>query len=633
MYILGTAGHVDHGKSLLVRALTGIDPDRLPEEKVRGMTIDLGFAWVKLPSGREVSIVDVPGHERFIKNMLAGVGGIDLALLIVAADEGVMPQTREHLNILDLLHVAGGIVVVTKKDLVEADWLELVKSDISEVLQGTVLEKALILPVSSTNGEGIPELRVAIDQLLNHVPPKRNIGRPRLPIDRVFTIQGFGTVVTGTLIDGEMAAGQEVELVPGDLRARVRGLQTHKHKIDHAEPGNRVAANLSGISIEQLARGMVVTVPCWLKPTTAVDIRLRLLKSAQRALKHNAEVSFHTGAAESEARIRLLDRKELEPGQLAWAQAVLTDPVAVVRGDYFIIRSTDDTIGGGQVVEPHARRHRRFHEATILALAAKEKGAPEEVILNTLDAKGPLDLQALTVQSNLPQADVKTLVESLLRENHAIMLGDKITSALFFSPGGWSRFKARVVEYVNAHFAQFPLRVAMPKEALRTRLKLPQQPFASAMQRLLKEEVLIEEGLSLRMPGREVHLTRAQQEAVDRYLASLKSNPFSPPSDLEPDAELLNSLVENRKVVKVSDNVVFAMSAYEEMVRRISDLAASQGKIGLSDVKDMFSTSRKYAVSLLEYLDRQGITQRVGDDRVLKAAAGQSSGRQIPADK
>ncbi|MEW5749044.1 MAG: selenocysteine-specific translation elongation factor, partial [Candidatus Thermoplasmatota archaeon] len=411
MYVLGTAGHVDHGKSVLVQALTGIDPDRLPEEKVRGMTIDLGFAWLKLPSGREVSIIDVPGHERFIKNMLAGVGGIDLALLIVAADEGVMPQTKEHLYILDLLRVERGIVAITKKDLVDADWLELVASDIQETLKGTTLEKAPILAVSAPTGEGIPELKSAIDRVLDTAPPKRNIGRPRLPIDRVFTISGFGTVVTGTLVDGELTPGQEVEIVPAGLKARVRGLQTHKQKIEKAEPGSRVAANLSGVSTDELRRGYVVASPGWLRPTTVIDVKLRLLHSAGHPLRHNAMTSFHSGAAEAEARVRLLDSEELKPGGTAWAQLLLGESLAVVRGDPFIIRSTTETLGGGQVIDPHARRHRRFHKLTIGSLTAREKGAPEEVILNTLEAKGPLDLQGLAIQSNLPPAEVKKLVD------------------------------------------------------------------------------------------------------------------------------------------------------------------------------------------------------------------------------
>ncbi|MBI2859342.1 MAG: SelB C-terminal domain-containing protein [Chloroflexi bacterium] len=345
---------------------------------------------------------------------------------------------------------------------------------------------------------------------------------------------------------------------------------------------------------------------------------MKLLKNASRPLKHNAPVALHSGAAESEARIRLLDKNELLPGDTAWAQAVLAEEMALVGGDLFIIRSTSDTLGGGQIVEPHARRHRRFHQQTLESLAAREKGDPEEVVLNTLEAKGPLDMQGLINESNLPPAEVKALSDALLKKGQAMMLGDKPATALFFASGGWRRYVARVIEIVKAHFEQFPLRAGMPKEALRTRVKLAQQPFGFVMQRLIKEGALLDEGLSVRLPGREVHLTRAQQEAIDSYVASLNANPFSPPSDLEPDAELLNLLVERKQVVKVSDGIVFSSSAYDEMVRRISELGRAKGKILLAEAKDMFSTSRKYAVPFLEYLDRQGITQRVGDERILK---------------
>ncbi|MBI2854642.1 MAG: selenocysteine-specific translation elongation factor [Chloroflexi bacterium] len=621
MFVLGTAGHVDHGKSVLVRALTGIDPDRLPEEKVRGMTIDLGFAWVSLPSGREVSIIDVPGHERFIKNMLAGVGGIDMALLVVAADEGVMPQTREHLNILDLLRVERGIVAITKKDLVDADWLELVTADIREVLKGTELEKAPMVSVSAITGEGLDELKAAIDRELDSTPPKRDTGRPRLPVDRVFSVSGFGTVVTGTLIDGELTLGGEVEIVPCGLKSRIRGLQTHKQKVDKAEPGSRVAANLSGVSTDEIHRGDVVTIPGWLKPTAAVDAKLRVLAGASHPIRHNAAVSFHTGATETEAKVRLLDRAELKPGETGWAQLYLRNHVAVVRGDLFIIRSSTDTIGGGEIVDPHARRHRRFHSQTLESLVAREKGAPEEVMLNTLEAKGPMDLQALTIQSNLPPTEVKRLVDQLLRENRITMLGDKPGTALFFGSGGWTRFTRKALEFVKAYFEQFSLRDNMPKEALRTRLKLSQQHFADALHRLFCEGLLVEEGLAVQLPGRQAGLTKAQQSAIDAYIGSLLKDPYSPPSDLEPDGNILNLLIERRQVVKVSDNVVFAASAFDSMVQQISDHIRSHGKISLSEVKDMFNTSRKYSISLLEYLDRHGITQRVGDDRVLKHPA------------
>jgi selenocysteine-specific elongation factor len=326
MYVLGTAGHIDHGKSLLVQALTGIDPDRLREEKERGMTIELGFAWLKLPGGREVGIVDVPGHERFVKHMLAGVGGIDLALLIVAANEGVMPQTREHLAILDLIGVRRGIVVITKKDLVDEELLTLVRMEIEEIIAGTSIAGAPILSVSALTGAGLPELVAAIDKLLDTT-------EPRPDVDRVFTIAGSGTVVTGTLIDGSLTVGQEVEIVPSGLKSRLRGLQTHKSKIDMASPGSRVAANLVGVTTARLQRGDVVTRPGWLKPASFLTVRLKLIPYLQRPLRHGAEVSFHTLAAEAMAKVRLLERDELRPGDSTWAQLTLEKPLAVIEGD------------------------------------------------------------------------------------------------------------------------------------------------------------------------------------------------------------------------------------------------------------------------------------------------------------
>ncbi len=315
MFVLGTAGHIDHGKSLLVKALTGIDPDRLREEKERGMTIELGFAWLKLPGGREVGIVDVPGHERFVKNMLAGVGGIDLALLIVAANEGVMPQTREHLAILDLIGVKRGIAVITKKDLVDEELLTLVRMEVEELIATTTIAGAPVVAVSAVTGEGLPELLAAIDKMLDKTEPRPDLGRPRLPVDRIFTMVGSGTVVTGTLIDGTLSVGQEVEIVPSGLKSRIRGLQTHKSKITSASPGSRVAANLVGVNTSELERGDVVTRPGWLKPTKLVTVKLKLISYLQRPLPHGASVSFHTLAAETMAKVRLLEGDELRPGE------------------------------------------------------------------------------------------------------------------------------------------------------------------------------------------------------------------------------------------------------------------------------------------------------------------------------
>ncbi len=320
MSCIGTAGHVDHGKSTLVKALTGIDPDRLAEEKERGMTIDLGFAWLKLPGGREVSIVDVPGHESFIKNMLAGVGGIDAALLVVAADEGVMPQTREHLAILDLLHVQRGVVALTKTDLVDEEWLELVREEVMDLLKPTTLAGSALLPVSAQTGQGLPELLNALEYLLNEAEERQNIGRPRLPVDRVFTLTGFGTIVTGTLLDGNFNVGEEVELLPQGIKTRIRSLQTHKQQVEVAHPGNRVAMNLPNVQRTELQRGDVVAVLGQMRTTMLFDARIQLLASAARPLAHNTQVDFYCGSQEISARVRLLDCEELQPGKSAWVQ-------------------------------------------------------------------------------------------------------------------------------------------------------------------------------------------------------------------------------------------------------------------------------------------------------------------------
>ncbi len=615
MFVLGTAGHVDHGKSRLVEALTGIDPDRLTEEKERGMTIDLGFAWLKLPSGREVSIVDVPGHERFVRNMLAGVGGIDLALLVIAADEGVMPQTREHLAILDLLRLQKGIIVITKKDLVDQELLELVTMEVREVVAGTALSAAPVVAVSAATGEGLVDLVTAIDRLLDMTQPKRDIGRPRLPIDRVFTIAGFGTVVTGTLVDGQLAVGQEVEIAPPGLRARLRGLQTHKKKLDSVSPGSRVAANLSGVATTDLERGHVLTSPDWLRPTTAVDVKVRLLPRVTHPLRHNTEVSFHSSALEALGRIRLLDKDKLEPGETGWAQLALSHPVAVAKGDLFIIRSSKDTLGGGEIVDAYPRRHRRFQVSTIQGLAARERGSPMEIVLATLEAREPLTMEDLLARSSLSQSETRQAVQSLVAENRLVMLGDKGSGALLFSGAGWQLLKATATQAVGGFHRRFPLRPGMPKEELKSKMKIPPGSFPAALQRLSRDGVLVE---VVRLPSHRMELTREQQAAVDAYLKVLTQNPYSPPGDVTIDPELLDLLIEQRKVVKTAANTVFAASAYDDMVGRISAHIRAHGKITLGEVRDLFQTSRKYAQAVMEHLDEQKITRRVGDERVLR---------------
>ncbi len=615
MYVLGTAGHIDHGKSLLVKALTGIDPDRLREEKERGMTIELGFAWLKLPSGREVSIVDVPGHERFVRHMLAGVGGIDLALLIVAANEGVMPQTREHLAILDLIGVRRGIVVITKRDLVDEEMLSLVRMEVEEVIAATSIAGAPVVAVSALTGEGLPELLTAIDKLLDTTEPRPDLGRPRLPIDRAFTIAGAGTVVTGTLLDGSLSVGQEVEIVPSGLKSRLRGLQTHKAKIDIAPPGSRVAANLVGVTTAQLQRGDVVTRPGWLKPAALLTVKLKLVPYLKRPLRHGAEVSFHSLAAEAMAKVRLLEADELRPGDSAWAQLSLEKPLAVIDGDRYIIRSPVETLGGGGVFDARARRLRRFRPDVIENLRAREGGTATEVILALLETAPPLEFSALIARANLPLEKVDPAVASLVASGRVVALGEGERRVLLTS-SGWQRLGEKAVAALADYHKKFPARPGMPKVELGTRLKLGNF-IVLALDSFIKQGILVEEGGHLRLPSHRVNLTPAQQAKIDAFLKSLAASPYAPPTDLIPEPDLLNMLIGQGKVVKVSDNVVFAAPAYREMVDKISARIKEKGKITLGEVRDMFGTSRKYAQALLEFLDREKVTRRVGDDRVL----------------
>lgn len=620
MYVIGTAGHVDHGKSTLVHALTGMDPDRLQEEKARGMTIDLGFAWLTLPSGKEISIVDVPGHERFIKNMLAGVGGIDLALLVIAADEGVMPQTREHLAILDLLGITHGLVVLTKRDLVDDEWLELIQADVEEALKGTTLEGAPMLPVSATTKEGLPELLAVLDRLLLDTPIRRDTGRPRLPIDRVFTIAGFGTVVTGTLIDGALTAGQEVEVLPSGVRTRIRGLQSHRTKAETLAPGARVAANLAGVSTDDVLRGDTVTTPGWLRPTDAIDVRLRLLAGAPSAMKHNATCTFHSLTTEAVARVRLLDTQELKPGETAWAQLRLSAPAAVVPGDAFILRSSAGTVGGGTVVEPHAKRHKRFHEGTLTRLATLREGTPDQQLLETLDKLQPIDLTGLFKASNLAEADARAALALLVADGRVTVLGAKAlgpASQLVTTPT-WDRLAATALEALQAFHRQFPLRVGMPKEDLRSRLRLPNRPAGDAMDSLVQRRLIDEHAAAVAAPGFHVSFSPEQAKQTEALLTQLARQPFTSLAELNAQPEVIAALVDQGRLLRMAEDICFPPDAFAAMAARVRAHLTEHGKITVAEVRDMFDTSRKYAIAFMEYLDQQRVTRRVGDERVLR---------------
>ncbi|MBN2240386.1 MAG: selenocysteine-specific translation elongation factor [Dehalococcoidales bacterium] len=615
MFVLGTAGHIDHGKSVLINALTGINPDRLREEQERGMTIDLGFAWLKLPSGQEVGIVDVPGHEKFIKNMLAGVGGIDLALLIVAANESVMPQTREHLAIIDLLEIRKGIVAITKKDLVDDEMIELVRMDVEELIEPTSLAGSPIIPVSGITGEGLDELIQTIDTQLQSTEPRKDTGRPRMPIDRVFTISGSGTVITGTLIDSSLSIGQEVEIVPGGEKSRIRGLQSHKTRVDRAELGNRVAVNLVGLATTDINRGQVLTTPGWLKATTMLNARLRVLSHLRRGVPHNANVSFHSGAAETLAKVRLLDRDRLEPGDSALVQIALEEPVALVKGDHFIIRSTMETLGGGRIVDSHTNRLRRNRDDIIQGLEVKEAGTIDEVLEDLLESKQPLELAGLLSHSDLPASEARPAIDTMLEEGRIIGIGQG-DQRLLYTAAGWNRLNLKVTDSLKEYHKKFPVRPGMPKAELGSRLDLGKYA-PTIWQKLSAEGVVAETGSNVRLPSHEATLNKDQQAKVDTFLDSLKKNPYSPPTDLTPEPDLLNLLIDRGQVVKVHASVVYSSEAYNEMVDKVKAHIQANGSVSVAEVRDMFNTSRKYVLALLEYLDEKKVTRRTGDERVL----------------
>ena len=615
MFVMSTAGHIDHGKSVLVQALTGIDPDRLREEKERGMTIDLGFAWLKLPSGREVGIVDVPGHERFIGNMLAGVGGVDLVLLVVAANEGVMPQTKEHVAILDLLEIKKGIVAITKKDLVDDEWLSLVRMDIEVLLKPTTLAGSPIVPVSVINKEGLTKLVDTIDKRLDETEPRKDLGRPRLPIDRIFTIAGAGTIVTGTLIDGSLSIGQDVEISPQNLKSRIRGLQVHKTRADTAQPGTRVAANLVGVSVEQLERGDVLTKPGWLIPTTLVSGKLRLLGYLRHSLRHATEVTFYTGAAEVLAKVRLLEQDELKPGASGWAQFSLEKPVVVVSGDHYIIRSTTDTLGGGRIVESLAKRLRRRRPEVIQSLKVKEEGTLDEVILSLLHAKQPVNIKELIDRGHLSVDAVRPVVEELIQQDRVVAIGQG-EHRLLMTRAGWEGIIKNAMSVLQEYHKKFPLRSGMSREELRSKLKLGTVAVV-IFQKLRENQIVVEEGTDIRLPSHWIQLTPLQQAKIEAFLKTLEQNPYAPATGQPLEPELLSVLVLQGKVVKVSEDIVFATAVYNEMVEKTIALFKTRGKVTLAEWRDIFQTSRKYAQVFLEHLDSLKITRRIGDERVL----------------
>lgn len=632
MRIIGTAGHVDHGKSTLIAALTGTHPDRLKEEQAREMTIELGFGWMNLPNGEEVGIIDVPGHRDFIENMLSGIGGIDAALLVIAADEGIMPQTKEHLAILDLLQIPGGLIVLTKTDLAsDSEWLDLLEKDIRSAVSDTLLKDVPIIHVSAKNKTGLKELLTSLEETLQSKPARLDLGRPRLPIDRAFNMSGFGTVVTGTLLDGSLSIGDEVEILPTGQTGRVRGLETHKKKEDTATPGSRTAVNISGIETDSIQRGEVVVRrnPGQYQTTRRVDARFRLLKDASAPLKHSTEVKFFVGASETIANLRLLGVEELKPGEEGWIQLELREPVVTVRGDRYILRrpSPSETLGGGVIVDHQPKgRHKRFDEDILKSLELLAKGSPADILFEAALALGSGPIREIVLRSRLETtiADnaLKELVESgklvQLENGETILTSDLLAIAL----PQWNHLREQVLQIVQRYHLHYPLRSGIPREELKSKLKLSSRFFNAVISRLTQNGLLAENGKVVAKSGHEIEFNEQEQAKIQALMRKFDANPYGPPSvkesQVETSDDVFVALVDLGQLMVISTDVVFRKQDYEEIVKKIRSMLMEKETITLAEVRDMLNTTRKYAQAILEHLDANGVTIRDGDARRLK---------------
>ena len=636
MRVIGTAGHVDHGKSTLIAALTGTHPDRLKEEQAREMTIELGFGWLTLPNGEEVGIVDVPGHRDFIENMLSGIGGIDAALLVIAADEGVMPQTKEHLSILDLLQIPAGIIVLTKIDLAPDEilaegstWLDLLETDIRGAVSDTVLRDAPIVRVSAKTKTGLDTLITTLSKILEEKPARLDLNRPRLPIDRVFSMSGFGTVVTGTLSEGHLSVGDEVEILPAGLKGRIRGLQTHKKKEEIAVLGSRTAVNISGVDTEFIKRGAVVVHPNQYQATRRVDARFRYLNDASAPIKHGDEVKFFVGASETIATLRLLGVEELNAGEEAWIQLELRDPVVTVRGDRYILRrpSPSETLGGGSIIDHQPKgRHKRFDAAVLKSLESLTQGTPVEVLLEAALALNITGIKDVVAKSRLETSNAQIALDELNQNGQLVLLEEgeaKATSdLLIIALPHWNSLSGKILQTIESYHKQFPLRRGIPREELKSKLKLAARVFNSATNKLIRDHSLTGHSLWLAKTDHEIKFNGADQTKVKELMRKFEKNPYATPSvkecQSEVGEEILNALIELEELVAVSQDVIFRKKDYEEIVERIRAELHQKSLITLGEARDMLNTTRKYIQAVLEHLDSIGVTMREGDARKLK---------------
>jgi selenocysteine-specific elongation factor len=628
--VLGTAGHIDHGKTTLIKALTGIETDRLKEEKARGITIELGFAHLDLPGGLRLGIVDVPGHEKFVKNMVAGAAGIDLVMLVIAADEGVMPQTREHLDICRLLGVEHGLVALTKVDMVDQEWLELVTEDVRDGLAQSFLAEAPIIPVSGVSGQGVDELIAALDGLASAVEERPAAGPFRLPVDRVFSMKGFGTVITGTALGGSVSVGQPVTIYPRDIAAKVRGLQVHNQEVTAAGRGQRTAMNFQGLDKESINRGDVVATPDSLVPSLWVDVEVFVLEEAARPLKHRAPVRFHAGSAEILGRVHTLDREELAPGASAICQLRLDEPATLMAGDRYVLRSYSPvhTIAGGVVVHPHPGRHKRHRPEIMDDLAALRGGEPEArvVVAARLAGNAGVAKTDLARLVNLLPKELDAIVERLLSRKRLVRFdkeGGRMVSGEVLAG-----LMDQAVELVGAFHRQQPLKPGMSREELRQRLarRLDAKLFALVAGRLAEEGRLVAEKDLLRLPEHQVRLAGGEAKLKEKIEAAYREGGWFPPNlkdviageDAKRAREVVGVLVNQGALTRVKEDLYYHTPALEELKAKLVEHLRQEGRTDAQAFKELTGLSRKYLIPLLEHFDAVGLTMRVGDERVLR---------------
>lgn len=622
--ILGTAGHVDHGKTTLIKAMTGINTDRLKEEQERGLTIDLGFAHLRLPSGRQVGIVDVPGHEKFLKNMLAGASGVDIALLVVAADEGVMPQTTEHLEILELLETRQGVVALTKSDMVEEEWLEIVEDDLSRALASTFLREAKIVRVSGTTGVGIDELVREIDRLAGAAVQRSSEGPFRLPVDRVFTMTGFGTVVTGTLVSGAVKVGDPVTVLPQGMETRVRQLQVHGRKQDAALAGSRVAVNLVGVDVGDLERGSVLLPPGYLQATTSLDASVTVLADSPRPLRSRTRIRLHIGTAEAIGRAMVLGAEEIGPGSKGLVQLRLESPVVAARGDRFVLRFYSPTrvLGGGVILDPLGTKHKRSDSAVLDRLRRALKGDPEDIALDALSVcEAGLVKSEIARKTGLAGGEVDSALNGLAREERIVEYAGR-----FLARTAYEGIAARVRSTLSSYHEVNPMRAGMPKEELRAQLgsRIDQKGFQAILALMAAGGEAIASEATVRLSGHQPTLDQRQERIASGiesdYLESGVNPPLAPEIERKYGAEsraILALMVERGTLVKIAQDIYMHRDALRCTEDALRGYLQSNGQMTVAQFRDLVGSSRKYAVPLLEYFDTKRVTRRLGDQRVL----------------